>query len=83
MGTIDTLNKYIGKAAAWLVPLLILELVYDTIARYVFNAPTEWSYDVTYMLYGAIFMLGAIPCSWTSTSASRRCTAGCPHGPGH
>ena len=30
-----------------------------SIARYVFNAPTIWSFDVTYMLYGTIFMLGA------------------------
>ena len=29
------------------------------IARYVFNAPTIWAFDVTYMLYGALFMLGA------------------------
>jgi TRAP-type mannitol/chloroaromatic compound transport system permease small subunit len=28
-------------------------------ARYLFKAPTEWAYDVTYMLYGTIFMLGA------------------------
>lgn len=44
---------------AIMVPALVLELVYDTVARYVFNAPTEWSFDVTYMLYGAIFMLTA------------------------
>ncbi|MFC1834978.1 TRAP transporter small permease subunit [Thermodesulfobacteriota bacterium] len=59
MRFIDRLSEWAGKAAAWLVPLLILELVYDTIARYVFNRPTEWSYDVSYMLYGTIFMLGA------------------------
>ena len=29
------------------------------VARYGFNAPTIWSYDVTYMLYATIFMLGA------------------------
>jgi len=29
------------------------------ISRYAFDAPTIWSFDVTYMLYGAIFMLGA------------------------
>jgi TRAP-type mannitol/chloroaromatic compound transport system permease small subunit len=28
-------------------------------ARYLFHAPTIWSFDVTYMLYGALFMLGA------------------------
>lgn len=59
MKVIDSLNKYLGWLMAMLVPLLVLELVYDTVARYVFNAPSEWSYDVTYMLYGAIFMLGA------------------------
>ena len=59
MGFIDSLNRWAGRLAAWIVPLLILELVYDTCARYMFNAPTEWSYDVSYMLYGAIFMLGA------------------------
>ncbi len=59
METIDRLNEWVGRAVSWMVPILVLELVYDTIARYVFNAPTEWSYDISYMLYGAIFMLGA------------------------
>lgn len=53
------MNEWVGKAVAWLIPVLILELVYDTAARYLFNAPTEWSYDISYMLYGAVFMLGA------------------------
>jgi len=38
--------------------ILVFELVYDTIARYVFNAPTKWSFDVSYMLYSLLFMLG-------------------------
>ena len=59
MEFLDRLNDWVAKAVAWFVPVLILELVYDTIARYLFNAPTEWSYDVSYMLYGAIFMLGS------------------------
>lgn len=56
---IDQMNAWTGKAVAWLVPLLILELVYDTVVRYLFNAPTQWSYDISYMLYGTIFMVGA------------------------
>lgn len=59
MKWIDTFTRWTAAVAAWMVPLLILELVYDTVARYLFNAPTEWSYDISYMLYGAIFMLGA------------------------
>ena len=56
---IDKSNLWIGKAVSWFVPLLILELVYDTIARYVFNAPTAWSYDISYMLYGALLSFGS------------------------
>ena len=56
---IDRLSEWVGKGVAWLIPLLILELVYDTAARYLFNTATGWSYDLSYMLYGAIFMLGA------------------------
>lgn len=56
---IDRLSIWTGKAVAWLGLILILELVYDTAARYIFNAPTEWSYDISYMLYGTMFMIGA------------------------
>lgn len=59
MNAIDRLNRWVAAGVSWLVPVLILELVYDTAARYIFNAPTEWSYDISYMLYGAIFMLGS------------------------
>jgi len=56
---VDRLSVWTGKGSAWLIPLLIAELVYDTIARYLFNAPTAWSYDISYMLYGTAFMGGA------------------------
>jgi TRAP-type mannitol/chloroaromatic compound transport system permease small subunit len=26
-------------------------------ARYLFRAPTDWAFDVSYMLYGALFMM--------------------------
>ena len=55
----DRVSTWVGKASAWLIPLLIAELVYDTIARYLFNAPTAWSYDISYMLYGTAFMCAA------------------------
>jgi TRAP-type mannitol/chloroaromatic compound transport system permease small subunit len=38
MKLIDQINKWAGKAVSWLVPILILELVYDTVARYVLGA---------------------------------------------
>ncbi len=59
---IDHVSALSGKIAAWLCLVLIGELVYDTVARYGFNAPTEWSYDISYMFCGTLFMIGA---SWT------------------
>ena len=49
----------VAKAAAWLILPMTIALVYEVVARYIFNAPTIWAYDVTYILAGALFMLGA------------------------
>ncbi len=55
---IDKFTDATGVWVAWLNVPLVLAVAWEVIARYVFNAPTIWSYDVTYMLYSAIFMLG-------------------------
>ena len=51
----DTTRTWI----AWLNVPLVVVVAYEVISRYAFGAPTAWSFDLTYMLYGAIFMLGA------------------------
>ena len=56
---IDKFTDTTGVWVAWLNLPLVLAVAYEVIARYAFNTPTIWSYDVTYMLYGTIFMLGA------------------------
>jgi TRAP-type mannitol/chloroaromatic compound transport system permease small subunit len=48
-----------GKIFSYLCIPLVGGLIYEVIARYGFNAPTKWAYDLSYMLYGTIFMLGA------------------------
>ncbi len=53
----DGLSEWSGRIFAWLVLPLMFALVYEVIARYLFNAPTSWAFDATYMLYGAHFML--------------------------
>jgi TRAP-type mannitol/chloroaromatic compound transport system permease small subunit len=55
---IDRISNWTGNAISWLMLALVLEIVYDTIARYAFGAPTIWSFDISYMLYGSMFMLG-------------------------
>ena len=56
---IDTFTDFTGSIVAWLSVPLVGAVAYEVFARYLFNAPTVWSFDVTYMLYGALFMLGA------------------------
>jgi TRAP-type mannitol/chloroaromatic compound transport system permease small subunit len=56
---IDKFTDTTGNWIAWLSVPLVLAVTYEVIARYFFNAPTIWSFDVTFMLYGTLFMLGA------------------------
>ena len=56
---IDRFTDTTGTWVAWLNIPLVLVVSYEVIARYVFSAPTVWSFDLTYMFYGTIFMLGA------------------------
>lgn len=57
--TLDSISIWSGKAFAWLVIPMVGALAYEVFARYFFDKPTLWAYDVTYMLYGTHFMIGA------------------------
>jgi TRAP-type mannitol/chloroaromatic compound transport system permease small subunit len=54
---IDRISAWSGKAVAWGVVLLTLIVCYDVVARYIFNAPTQWGFDVAYILFGTGFMI--------------------------
>lgn len=56
---IDTISEWSGRVVAWLIIPLMVGTTYEVFARYLFNAPTIWAYDTSYMLYGSHFMLGA------------------------
>ncbi len=57
--TIDQFTDRTGTIISWLSIVLVAAVSYEVIARYIFNAPTVWAFDVTFMSYGALFMLGA------------------------
>ena len=54
---IDSLSTWVGKAFAWLILLLTLGVSYEVTVRYVFRAPTTWAFDVSYISYGAMFLM--------------------------
>ena len=56
---IDRFALLCGRLVAWLIVPMVLSLVYEVVARYFFNMPTVWAYDMTFILYGTFFMLGS------------------------
>ncbi|MFQ5467325.1 MAG: TRAP transporter small permease subunit [Kiloniellaceae bacterium] len=54
---IDGVSAWVGKAFAWCIMILTLGVGYEVFVRYVLNDPTSWSFDVSYMMYGALFMM--------------------------
>jgi TRAP-type mannitol/chloroaromatic compound transport system permease small subunit len=56
---IDKFTDATGTLVAWLNVPLVMIVAWEVFARYAFNAPTIWSFDLTYMMYGTIFMLGS------------------------
>jgi TRAP-type mannitol/chloroaromatic compound transport system permease small subunit len=56
---IDNFTEWTGNAVSWLCVPLVVVVFWEVVTRYFFNDPTVWAYDLSYMLYAALFMLGA------------------------
>lgn len=54
----DRLSGWFGKSFGWLVVLMTLGMSYEVIVRYIFNSPTPWAYELSFMMYGTLFMVG-------------------------
>src|ERR1051326_8261341 len=55
--TIDGISTWVGKAASWLIMLLMTVVCVEVFKRYIMNMPTAWIFDADNMLYGTLFML--------------------------
>ena len=55
--TIDYLSASVGKAFAWCIMVLTLAISYEVFMRKILSAPTQWAYDVSYVFYGALFLM--------------------------
>ncbi len=56
--SVDKLSEWTGALSAWLVAPLIAVVMYEVLMRHIFNAPTAWGYDVSWMLFSAQFLIG-------------------------
>lgn len=54
----DSLSAWFGRAFSWLIILMAVGTGYEVFVRYVLNQPTAWALDVSFIMYGTLFMMG-------------------------
>ncbi len=54
---IDRFSMAVGHAFSWCIIILTLGTSYEVFVRYVLNDPTSWAFDMSYILYGALFLM--------------------------
>lgn len=54
----DRLSAWFGKAFAWAIMIMIVGITYEVFVRYLLRAPTSWAFDLSYIMYGTLFMMG-------------------------
>lgn len=57
--TIDRVSDFFAWIAKIMLLVLIGAMIWEVVARYLFDSPTLWAFDISYMLNGTIFLLGA------------------------
>lgn len=55
---VGSVSEWCGRLVMFLIPVLIVSVTYDVFARYLFNAPTIWSYTLSYMLGSTVIAIG-------------------------
>jgi len=58
LGTIRSVSDWIGYISAFLIPVMMLVMTYEVVARYLFNSPTIWVMETSQYLYLASTALG-------------------------
>ena len=53
----DKVSAWVGRAFAWCILLMTFGVAYEVFVRYVLRSPTSWAFDISYMMYGALFMM--------------------------
>lgn len=61
---IDSLGKRSGQVIAPLVLVFMTVLIFEVVARYVFNSPTKWAHETSTFIFGAQFMLAGAYGFW-------------------
>ncbi len=55
---VGLLSEWSGRIVSVAVPVLVVVITFDVFMRYVFNNPTNWAYELSYMLGTVTISLG-------------------------
>jgi TRAP-type mannitol/chloroaromatic compound transport system permease small subunit len=55
--SIDRFSMAVGHAFGWCILILTLGTSYEVFKRYILNNPTSWAFDMSYILYGGLFIM--------------------------
>lgn len=56
---VDRFSVLLSRIADFVTIVLVVSMIYEVAARYLFGAPTIWAFDISYMCTGTLFILGA------------------------
>ena len=56
---LDKVGQATAVIAMTMIVCLIAVMIFEVVARRVFNSPTIWAIDITYMTNGTLFLIGA------------------------
>lgn len=54
---VDRITSWVGKTFAWCIMIMTIGVSYEVFVRYVLRNPTSWAFDISYMMYGTLFMM--------------------------
>lgn len=54
---IDRLNRWLGANLCWLYLVAVIVTAYEVVMRYIFNAPTDWAFELTILLCAVCYLL--------------------------
>ncbi len=55
---ITTVNRTLFQITVWGMAIVVPVMLYEVVARYVFNAPTVWGMELAVLLFGPYFLFG-------------------------
>ena len=62
IAAIERVSQTVGAIGGLLIGPLIVAMVYEVLARHLFDAPTFWAYEAGYMMSGTCYLFGMCYC---------------------